>query len=73
MVLPYRAAAAMLALMPLPALATPEPQGPETPEAPEPDGDIVVVATRIRGGVQTAAPPTAGAPVNRPVRQGRSA
>ncbi len=74
MVLPHRAAAAALAMLPLPAMAASEPQQDaapvpaqnpdQTPAAPvadtsgpDPDGDIVVVATRIRGEVETAVPP----------------
>ncbi len=64
MVLPDRAAAmALLALTPLPAAAAPAPQDsaasarqPET-NVTDPDGDIVVVATRVRGEVETAVPP----------------
>ncbi len=60
--LPHRVAIAVFALMPAPALALPEPQAApaallETSEEPEPAGDIVVVATRIRGEVETSAPP----------------
>jgi outer membrane receptor protein involved in Fe transport len=73
MVLPDRAAAmALLALTPLPAAAAAAPasapaapaqQEPAVPtaepatDATDPDGDIVVVATRIRGEVETAVPP----------------
>lgn len=65
MVLPYRAAAAVLALLPLPALAASGAEAPVLPDTsasagdPEtdPDGDIVVVATRVRGQVETAVPP----------------
>ena len=72
MVLPHRATAVALALLPLPAMAAPGPQQDaapvpaqnpdQTPAAPAadtsaPDGDIVVVATRVRGQVETAVPP----------------
>lgn len=71
--LPHRVTAVALALMPCPALAAagpaapaaeaPEQAGPpatalpDAAEEPATDGDIVVVATRIRGEVDTAAPP----------------
>lgn len=67
MALPQSSAALALALLPLPALAAPEPQAapappveadaPGTSGAVDADGDIVVVATRVRGQVETAAPP----------------
>lgn len=69
MALPQSSAALALALLPLPALAAPEPQAapappveadaPGTSGAMDADGDIVVVATRVRGQVETAAPPIA--------------
>ena len=58
MVLPDRAVAlALLALTPLQAAATPEAAPASELETPDPDGDIVVVATRLRGEVETAVPP----------------
>lgn len=67
MALPQSSVALVLALLPLPALAAPEPQAapappieadaPGTSGAVDADGDIVVVATRVRGQVETAAPP----------------
>lgn len=58
MVLPHRAAAVALLLLPLPALAEPPVPAAETDEAEVPSpGDIVVVAERIRGGVDTPLPP----------------
>jgi outer membrane receptor protein involved in Fe transport len=56
MALPHSSAALALALLPVSALAAPEPQAAPAP-AGTPDGDIVVVATRIRGEVETAVPP----------------
>lgn len=58
MVLPDRAVAlALLALTPLQAAATPDAAPASELETPDPDGDIVVVATRARGEVETAVPP----------------
>ncbi|GEO00423.1 TonB-dependent receptor [Novosphingobium sediminis] len=67
MALPQSSAALALALLPFPALAAAEPQAasaqPTEAEAPgttggiDADGDIVVVATRVRGEVETAVPP----------------
>ena len=64
---PLPTLALALALTPLPtsALAATEPQTASQPQAEssavpdstDPEGDIVVVATRIRGEVETAAPP----------------
>lgn len=67
MALPQSSAALALALLPLPALAAAGPQEAPAPpvEADAPgtsgtvdaDGDIVVVATRVHGQVETAVPP----------------